>query len=492
MKREEGINVIHHSGFRLTPVLLVLLVIALPPSSFIRQSVYAASGRDSVTSVTSEDTNVIPVLFIPKNLTADTQYSSAINDALLIISSWYAGQLTGRTFNYLPVQTVIGKYNLDHYCPKTTVSTQCIQVPGEVGADSGDVFTVANELAEDGYVITDNTILLIFWVGGYGYAGGSQYSSSSGLAAVGDWALDGIAGKYEAGTATSRCSDSKFAAAFCRNTAQLGSIGHELGHAFGLPHPTDDGRTSDDPNFWLTSIMGAFGDFPRVRFIDSPTNPEKTKLLQHPFFQSVHSASVQPVLFIPNNIATDVTYVKAINEAVAEVRQWYAKQLDRHTFHFNSVQTVIGKYPLRHYCPKTIVENQCIQVSGELGADADDIKNVLDDLRSQGYPLSSTSVMLVFWVGSYGFADARQLSSNSGYAALGDWALDGIAGKYEMGTATSHCTDSSLATVYCKRDAQLGAIAYILSQAFGLPESSEDGKPADDPNYYLKSFTRTW
>jgi hypothetical protein len=433
---------------------------------------------------------VVPVLFVPKNLQADPSYKNAIDDSLTIVSSWYAGQLAGRTFDYEPVQTVIGTYNLNHYCPKTTVSTQCIQVPGQKGADSGDINNVIGDLATKGYSINSTVVLLIFWVGGYGYAGGAQVSPSSGVAAVGDWALDGIAGKYETGTATSRCSDSPSAAAFCRKTAQLGSIGHELGHAFGLPHPTDDGKSPDDPNFWLTSIMGAFGDFPRVRFIDTPTNPERTKLLQHPFFQSVRTSDIQPILFIPNNIPIDIAYVKSIEEALANIQQWYSNQLGGHAFAYTSVQIVVGKYPLRHYCPKTTTDTQCIQIPGQLGADPADIDSVLADLKSQGYPLNQHSVLLIFWAGSYGYADGHQASQTSGYAAVGDWALDGIAGKYEQGTATSRCSDSSFANILCKKNAQLGTVAGALGQAFGLSASSDDGRAPSDPNYYLKSLTR--
>jgi hypothetical protein len=101
---------------------------------------------------------------------------------------------------------------------------------------------------------------------------------------VGDWALDGLAGKYENGTATSRCSDSSSASVICKKDAQVGTVAHELGHAFGLPHPTDDGTQSGDPNYWLSTLMAVSWDFPNVVLIDSIANPEKTLLFQHPFF----------------------------------------------------------------------------------------------------------------------------------------------------------------------------------------------------------------
>lgn len=236
---------------------------------------------------------VQPILFVPNNLTADPSYAPSINAALETIRTWYGSQLGGKTFDYVPTQVVVGQHELSYYCPKTTNTSQCIQIPGELGADSGDIYNVLSELALRGYPIQQNNILLVFWVGGYGYAGGAQYSPSSGFAALGDWALDGLAGKYESGTATSRCSDSAFAYVICKKNAQIGSVGHELGHAFGLPHPTDDGSQPGDPNYWLSTIMAVSWDFPEVLLIDSPANPEKTVLRQHPFFQlfaDIHSS----------------------------------------------------------------------------------------------------------------------------------------------------------------------------------------------------------
>src|SRR5690606_17724360 len=132
-----------------------------------------------------------------------------------------------------------------------------------------DIYNVLWDLQEQGYPVLPNTILFVFWVGGYGYAGAVQYSSSSGFAAMGDWALDGLAGKYEAGTATSRCSDSPFASVICNKNAQIGGVAHELGHAFGLPHPVDDGTQPGDPDYWLSTIMAGGVDFPNVVLIDS-------------------------------------------------------------------------------------------------------------------------------------------------------------------------------------------------------------------------------
>src|SRR6185436_1987349 len=111
-------------------------------TDFHAEAAPAASNESSVRTITNPTTRVQPILFIPNNLTADAAYLPAINASLATLSAWYASQLGGRTFNYVPAQAVIGKHELSYYCPKTTNTSQCIQVPGELGADPGDIFTV--------------------------------------------------------------------------------------------------------------------------------------------------------------------------------------------------------------------------------------------------------------------------------------------------------------------------------------------------------------
>jgi hypothetical protein len=53
-----------------------------------------------------------------------------------------------------------------------------------------------------------------------------------------------------------------------------------------LPHPLDDGSQSGDPNYWLSTIMAVFWDYPDMALINSSANPEKITLLHSPFFLS--------------------------------------------------------------------------------------------------------------------------------------------------------------------------------------------------------------
>jgi hypothetical protein len=272
MRRRRG--VIHTGVSRARATIVVFLML-------LGGSLGAASpsrGEPAVTNV------VVPILFVPHNRAVDPEWAPAIDASLSEIRAWYAAQLGGPTFSAIPVKTILGKHDVSFYCPNTKVETQCIQIPGEAGADVGDIYNVLNELATYGYSFQETDILLVFWVGGYGYAAGAKTSATSGFAALGDWTIDCVAVKYEAGMATSRCSDSVFAFVFCTRNASLGAVAHELGHAFGLQHSVDDGRSPDDPNYWYRSVMRIPWEFPNS-LLDSPANPEKQILLQSPFFR---------------------------------------------------------------------------------------------------------------------------------------------------------------------------------------------------------------
>lgn len=130
------------------------------------------------------------------------------------------------------------------------------------------------DLNSQGYMVKEGRILMIFWVGSYGFAQGG-----GGFAVVGDWTIDGIAGKYEKGIYSSGCQDSANSAVFCRKNATVGTVAHELGHAFGLPHPN-----LNDTN-WCLSVMGCGWDFPANQLLNTSINPEKSILLSNPFFQ---------------------------------------------------------------------------------------------------------------------------------------------------------------------------------------------------------------
>lgn len=224
---------------------------------------------------------VKPILFVPKNLSQHGDDINNINDAMMQVQHFYAEQLDGVTFKYDKAVLIRGQKNLKFYCPKTIIEIQCIQDPGKIGADPGDIYNVIDDIkVQDPSFFRDGQAIVIFWVGGYGYAGGVQITSTAGFAAVGDWELDSIGGRYGKGTDTSGCHDSPFAVAYCKDNPL--AVIHELGHVFGLPHPAIDNTKQGDPNFWTLSAMDGC-EWPVCKFLDSNTNPEKQTLLKSPF-----------------------------------------------------------------------------------------------------------------------------------------------------------------------------------------------------------------
>lgn len=224
---------------------------------------------------------VKPILFVPKNLSQHGDDINNINDAMMQVQHFYAEQLDGVTFKYDKAVLIRGQKNLKFYCPKTIIEIQCIQDPGKIGADPGDIYNVIDDIkVQDPSFFRDGQAIVIFWVGGYGYAGGVQTTSTAGFAAVGDWELDSIGGRYGKGTDTSGCHDSPFAVAYCKDNPL--AVIHELGHVFGLPHPAIDNTKQGDPNFWTLSAMDGC-EWPVCKFLDSNTNPEKQTLLKSPF-----------------------------------------------------------------------------------------------------------------------------------------------------------------------------------------------------------------
>lgn len=215
-----------------------------------------------------------PIVFVPSNRTVDPEYASAVDSAMADVQAWFADKLGGPTIRYLPTVVIEGEEPVSFCCPSTINDELCIQIPGIHGADPPDLQNVLNELIRLEITSRLDLKLVLFWVGGYGFAGGNEFQ-----AYLADWALDGIMGKYEDGTAQGRCWDSPTANLWCNKNAQVGAVSHEMGHTLGLDHPSSDGT-----GVWASSIMsGSYWRFPNVRILESTTNPERQILLDSPF-----------------------------------------------------------------------------------------------------------------------------------------------------------------------------------------------------------------
>lgn len=205
-------------------------------------------------AVTDASYEVAPILFVPAGVTPVSNGLDYVNRTMDNVRHWYAEILDGHTFSLTPAELVIGQHPLTYYfgnCYPPVDSSAC-----NLGATMwGNVFA---ELDSRGYSLPANLVQGIFFQGeGFSTAlgGGRRF-------------LVGFN------------PDSLFPDCLqpgCANNVSLGGAAHELGHAFGLPHP--DG----DPQYGV-SVMGVgLYSFPQTTFINSPAFPEYDQLLASPF-----------------------------------------------------------------------------------------------------------------------------------------------------------------------------------------------------------------
>ncbi len=218
------------------------------------QTVLAATGVPATQegmNVPTAAYNVLPVLFVPKDLTPNVHYIIEITRRMEQIQRWYAEQLRGITFTLEPVVTLIGTYERDHYYQP------CF--PPVMACDWG--YALWDNISRDveqnmGMSFRDDRVIALFiqndGMGGTALGGGNI-------------ALNGL------GTAVGDCLTPG-----CMYRLNEGGLAHELGHAFGLPHTEGEE--------YARSIMGqAFYDFPRATVVNSDRNPEIDILLSSPF-----------------------------------------------------------------------------------------------------------------------------------------------------------------------------------------------------------------
>ncbi|WP_337177743.1 PEP-CTERM sorting domain-containing protein [Paludisphaera sp.] len=202
--------------------------------------------------------SVLPILFSPTDWDVNgaevQEEAAAIRSAMAAIQGFYGDALGGRTFRLNDLQVVQGNQAKEGYGIEWNggnIYTDGVDIVGNVEA------AVVEELHARGYPTPpgqneDGYTVLIFVKGAGGWAGGRVFGGADGgWGILGDWAIDSLQGDVQEGEYW-----------WSGRRLQIGAAAHELGHAFGLPHPDAYGGT------WGTTVMGEWWNYPDLGLND--------------------------------------------------------------------------------------------------------------------------------------------------------------------------------------------------------------------------------
>lgn len=221
---------------------------------------------------------VKPYLVYPADKPAYPEYQEAVERYLLELRDWYR-EKAGATFRMNPLEVVRSSENyLTMRCGPQPSST-CLNDPSRLEGNWGMYMNMAIHYGVERW--EERTVALVFGAGGGGYAGSNQYQNFAGWAIVGDWVLEPLSGRANDWGIPCRYSDGWQ----CKGGVPKGTPAHELGHAFGLPHP-------DERLYLDKSIMRWHGDYPTVGFL-----PHEAKFLRSSSFFSPPDNKLSPSPF---------------------------------------------------------------------------------------------------------------------------------------------------------------------------------------------------
>jgi hypothetical protein len=218
--------------------------------------VLAVSG--TVQAADAQLKTVRVVYLVSKDRSERADYRTAVERAIEEIRLWYGRQLNGPTFRlHSPVVEVV------HAAEDASWFTA--NPNGRNRDDWGFNNTLAEAHRLLGARLEDPNYVWVVYSDGPGDKG----RGTSGFAYLPEDDLLGLIGKHPTQKEPARW---------------VGGLGHELGHAFGLPHPADTVRDAD-ALMWA----GFYGKYPDHAYL---TEPDKRTLLRSPFFFEADGKSV--------------------------------------------------------------------------------------------------------------------------------------------------------------------------------------------------------
>ena len=204
----------------------------------------------------------------PTDRAYSSAYEQGIHEALFNLQSWFAGQLGGRSFRLSPdpVQWYAAAHDSAYYNRNAANgSTQFFN------ATLGDAF------AYTGFTFYDTNDIWLYYFDADPVAGQITGGTQSvALFPAGD--LQGLSGGISG------------------RSRWIGGSGHELGHAFNLPHPPDSPGGSDDRSLMYLGYL----DYPNTYLRAS----DRASLLASGFFFPIPELRIMPALVLAVSILT--------------------------------------------------------------------------------------------------------------------------------------------------------------------------------------------
>lgn len=185
---------------------------------------------------------VQPVYLVPEDQPSHPEYEAAIRKSVIEVRDWYKS-VSGVEFRLLPLRKVVG--------PDYLTLRGGEHPTDEVRADKTKTPAWWEEIDQAIGGLQDDRVLLVFAQGGGGFAAANLVGHYQGKCVVGDWVLEPLSGVREPAAVTADTATWQV-----EGGTPMGTIVHELGHAFGLHHPERYAA--------VKSIMKAHWDYPNT------------------------------------------------------------------------------------------------------------------------------------------------------------------------------------------------------------------------------------
>jgi hypothetical protein len=200
--------------------------------------------------------SVTPVLFVPTDWSIDSevvrQDAAALRTALAEVQRFYGSHTISRNpFHLNPLEVVQARGRRAHY--GISWNGLDIYLPGNITLSGDSSRRMLQELWNRGFLVRggygNGHITLIFVKGAGGWSASGLFGAPylDGVAALGDWTIDGIVGRVP-----------EWAYWWGGRRQQTGMVAHMLGHGFGLRYPDVHGAPPS------SSVMGDWWNFPDI------------------------------------------------------------------------------------------------------------------------------------------------------------------------------------------------------------------------------------